>query len=92
LGDSSSHRPALAAFADGPVADTAEPVAAEAGRPIPEPDRHDSDAVRCGHLIDPKGTTDSWLRCVGRVGHTAPHWWSLVGEGAWQFVGESPHV
>jgi hypothetical protein len=39
---------ALAALADGPVADTPEPLAAEAGRPIPEPDRFDSDTVTHG--------------------------------------------
>ena len=45
--DRLAHLRPLAAFADGPVADTAEPVAAEAGRPIPEPDRDDSNMV--GH-------------------------------------------
>jgi hypothetical protein len=38
---------ALAAFAHGPVADTPEPLAAEAGRPIPEPDGNHLDAM--GH-------------------------------------------
>jgi hypothetical protein len=38
---------AEAADADGPVADTAEPVAAEAGRTIPEPDRDDTHTM--GH-------------------------------------------
>lgn len=39
---------ALAALADGPVADTPEPLAAEARRPIPEPDGLDSDTVTHG--------------------------------------------
>jgi hypothetical protein len=47
VSDRRPHRAPLAAFADGPVADTAEPVAAEAGRPIPEPDRDDTHTV--GH-------------------------------------------
>ncbi len=47
VSDCRPHLRPLAAFADGPVADTAEPVAAEAGRPIPEPDGNHLDAM--GH-------------------------------------------
>ena len=47
VSDCRPHLRPLAAFADGPVADTAEPVAAEAGRPIPEPDRDDTHTM--GH-------------------------------------------